>query len=158
MYALMDFDPDGIAILSTYKHGSFRLAHEDGAYHNAPGLNLPDLQWLGVQSHHISRHPVNEGDTETAGSADGQGLTRLTARDRRRAHALLEWDVCAEGGSEPLWRDELQRMLMLNVKVEMQILDEVAGGLVLWLGAALGGVHGARPAVSSGDSDDELLF
>lgn len=156
MFALVDYDPDGIAIMSTYKHGSYRLAHEDVTHKDTPGLTLPHLQWLGVQNHHICQTPVNEGDTETAVLADVQGLMRLTTRDRSKAHRMLEWDVCAEDGPEPTWRAGLQKMLMLNFKAEMQILDELPGGLVSWLSNQLDVVQGWRSAVRSVDSDDEL--
>ncbi|KAF1954227.1 DNA topoisomerase IV, alpha subunit [Byssothecium circinans] len=162
MLAFVDFDPDGIAIMSTYKHGSYRLAHEDVAQKDTPGLHLPELRWLGVQSHHLYRAPVCESSTQTAALADAQGLMRLTARDRRKAHQMLEWDLCAEGGLEPAWRAELQRMLMLNIKAEMQILDELPGGLVSWLGNELDVLQGSawtsRSAVATIDSDDEILF
>ena len=77
---------------------------------------------------------------------------------------MLEWDLCAEGGLEAEWRGELQRMLMLNMKAEMQILDEVAGGLVSWLVSELEmglGAGPANPSASAAGSalpDDELLF
>jgi meiotic recombination protein SPO11 len=151
MYALVDSDPDGIHIMSTYKHGSLRLAHEDVAQADTPGVNLPNLQWLGVQIHHIDQAPGNEGDTATAALADVQGVMKLTARDRTKAHRMLEWGVCGEHGSEPAWRAELQRMLMLNVKAEMQILDELPGGLVSWLSNQLEVMQGRS-------SDDEILF
>ncbi len=158
MFTLVDFDPDGIAIMSTYKYGSYRLAHEDVAHQDTPGLKLPQLQWLGVQSHHMSWTLVNGGDTETAALADAQGLMRLTTRDRRKAQRMLEWDLCAEGGQEAMWRAELQRMLMLNVKAEMQILDERPGGLVSWLSNELSAMQRPRSAVAGLDSDDDVLF
>ena len=158
MFALVDFDPDGIAIMSTYKYGSHRLAHEDVAHQGTPGLKLPDLRWLGVQSHHMSRAPVDEGGTETAALADLQGLMKLTARDRRKAQQMLGWDLCGEDGPEPAWRAELQRMLMLNVKAEMQILDELPGGLLLWLSRALTVMQGKRVDASGIASDDEMLL
>ncbi|KAK7179564.1 type IIb DNA topoisomerase [Paraphaeosphaeria sporulosa] len=151
MHALVDLDPDGIHIMSTYKHGSLRLAHENVAHGNTPGVNLPNLQWIGVKSHHIDRASGNEGDTTTATLADAQGVMKLTARDRKKAHHMLEWGICREYGSEPAWRAELQRMLMLNIKAEMQILDELPGGLVLWLSSRLEVMQG-------GSSDDEILF
>ncbi|KAF2685142.1 DNA topoisomerase IV, alpha subunit [Lentithecium fluviatile CBS 122367] len=155
MFALVDHDPDGIAIMSTYKYGSYRLAHEDIAHKDTPGLKLPELQWLGVQSHHISRTPVNEGVTETAVVTDLQGLMRLSGRDRRKAQQMLEWDICAEDGPEAAWRTELQRMLMLNTKAEMQILDELPGGLVSWLSNELEAKQGLSSAVGA---DEEILF
>lgn len=151
MLALVDLDPDGIHIMSTYKYGSLRLLHEDVTQTDTPGVNLPNLQWLGVQSHHIDRKPGNDGGTTTAALADAQGVLKLTIRDRKKAGHMLEWGVCGEHGSEPSWRAELQRMLMLNIKAEMQILDELPGGLVSWLGNQLDVMQG-------GSADDELLF
>lgn len=133
MYALVDFDPDGIAIMSTYKHGSYSLAHENMTSTGAPGLNLPELCWLGVQGDQIFRSPAGERDTERGATSDAQGLMRLTPRDRMKASRMLEWDLLAETGPEPTWRRELQTMLMLNVKAEMQILEERPGGLAAWL-------------------------
>jgi meiotic recombination protein SPO11 len=156
--ALVDFDPDGIAIMSTYKYGSHRMAHEDVAHKGTAGLKLPDLQWLGVQSHHMSRTPVDERGTKTAAIADLQGLMRLTARDRRKAQRMLEWDVCAEDGLEPTWRTELQRMLMLNVKAEMQILDELPGGLVQWLSNVLGPMQRGCGDACGVALDEEMLL
>jgi meiotic recombination protein SPO11 len=159
MLALADFDPDGIAIMSTYKYGSYRLAHENIAHKDTGGLLLPELQWLGVGSHHISRAPVHEGGTATVAVTDLQGLMRLTTRDRKKAQQMLEWDICAQEGAEAGWRSELQRMLMLNTKAEMQILDEHAGGLVSWLKKELEAMQGLRSAVNrQAASDDEILF
>lgn len=118
VYALMDFDPDGIGILSTYKYGSITLAHENQT------LNVPNIHWLGVRSSDIS------SDEHTHSS---QGLLRLTPRDRRKATKMLEWDVFSEDGREPQWRRQVQTMLMLNVKAEIQILDARREGLVGWL-------------------------
>jgi meiotic recombination protein SPO11 len=162
MFALVDLDPDGIAILSTYKYGSYRLAHEKVTPQDTPGLNLPDMQWLGVKRHHISRTPVGEGSTctDTNAMRELQGIMRLTARDRTRAMRMLEWDLCGDGGLEQAWRHELQMMLMLNTKAEMQVLDELPDGLVSWVSSELDttctqswGLSMDRPG-----SDDGMLF
>lgn len=160
MYALIDLDPDGIAILSTYKYGSYRLAHEDVAPTGTPGLSLPDIRWLGVKSHHMSRTPVGDSDTGTGAMPELQGLMKLTPRDRLKAMRMLEWDLCAEDGPEPEWRRELQTMLMLNLKAEMQILDELPGGLVSWLSneLVLGSKEVLTPPLDSSCSDDGMLF
>jgi meiotic recombination protein SPO11 len=63
---------------------------------------------------------------------------RLTGRDRRKARKMLEWPVLGEDGPEPEWRREMQRMLMLNVKAEMQIFEEQPGGSGRWLKQQLG--------------------
>ncbi|KAF2702997.1 meiosis-specific topoisomerase Spo11 [Pleomassaria siparia CBS 279.74] len=158
MFALVDFDPDGIAIMSTYKHGSYRLAHEDVRPEGTGALCLPQLRWLGVQSHQMSRTPVTEGDTDKDAISEAQGIMRLTTRDRMKARHMLDWDLCAEDGPEQDWRRELQTMLMLNIKAEMQILDELPGGLASWLGTELGGVSGGQTAMACELSDDDMLF
>lgn len=152
----MDLDPDGIAILSTYKYGSYRLAHEDVAPNDTLALSLPDIRWLGVKSHHVSRTPVSEGDTDASAMLQLRGLMNLRQRDRQKAIRMLEWGLCAEDGPEQEWRRELQSMLMLNIKAEMQILDELPCGLVSWLSSELGQLHGQ--SVNSAGSDDGMLF
>lgn len=106
-----------MAIMSTYKYGSMAHTHENGR------LNIPGLQWLGLRS------------SDAVGAEDVQGddtLTRLTARDRSKAVAMLKNNpACASNGPEQEWRTELQRMLMLNVKAETEILYE--RGLEKWI-------------------------
>ncbi|KAE9364749.1 DNA topoisomerase IV, alpha subunit [Stipitochalara longipes BDJ] len=102
IFALVDFDPDGIGIMSTYKHGSITLAHETN-------LTVPSMRWLGVRS-------CDFLETEK----DIQDLLNLTARDRRIAEKMLGKCVSEERDEE--WKRELQVMLVLNVKAEIQIL------------------------------------
>jgi meiotic recombination protein SPO11 len=158
--ALVDLDPDGIAILSTYKYGSYRLVHENVTPKDTPGLSLTKIRWLGVKRHHVSRVPVGESDTNTSVMPELQGLMKLTTRDRTKAARMLEWDLCAEDGPEREWRQELQSMLMLNTKAEMQILDELPGGLVSWLSGKLRKAceQSLWPLEHSAGSDDGMLF
>ncbi|EKD19458.1 meiosis-specific topoisomerase Spo11 [Drepanopeziza brunnea f. sp. 'multigermtubi' MB_m1] len=110
--ALVDFDPDGIGIMATYKHGSQSLAHEQD-------LAVPSVRWLGVRSGDIGAVGVGEGEP---------GLLRLSARDRRVAVRMLE-----RGGQvDAEWMRELRVMLVLNVKAEIQILGG-GGRLAEWL-------------------------
>ncbi|KZM27096.1 ATP binding [Ascochyta rabiei] len=159
MYAFADLDPDGIAIVSTYKHGSYRLAHEDLVLKDAPALSLPNIRWLGVKWHHISRTHTTKSDTDMTSMPELQGLMRLTARDRNKAARMLEWDLCSETGPEQEWRHELQTMLMLNTKAEMQILDEL-GGVALFLSNEIDRTKhsGGAAAVERACSEDGLLF
>jgi meiotic recombination protein SPO11 len=119
--ALVDFDPDGFGIISTYKHGSINLAHE-------PNLAVSSMQWLGVRNTDFLRpREVN----------DIQGLLKLSARDRRIARKMLEKeDVFGEEGIELEWRKEMQVMLMLNVKAEIQVLGN-GENLRRWLDGKL---------------------
>lgn len=131
----MDFDPDGIAIMSTYKHGSFNLSHENEQ------LNVGRLQWLGVRCQDILSKPAGASGCDDARTVvmEPAGLLRLSARDRKKAAKMLEnSEVFREEekgarGAERQWRGELQVMLMLNVKAEMEILAEREGGVVGWV-------------------------
>lgn len=117
----MDFDPDGIAIMSNYKYGSQALSHENSA------LNIASLQWLGVKSSDICQDMV-EGDGKE------QSLLCLSKRDRKKAVKMLESsEVVWEGGLEQSWRRELQVMLMLGVKAEMEALSKKDDGLMDWV-------------------------
>jgi meiotic recombination protein SPO11 len=160
IYAFVDLDPDGIAIMSTYKYGSHRLAHEDAILHDVPTLRLPKLSWLGVKSHQLSQVVAAGRVMHTNMITELQGVMRLTARDRTKAIQMLQWDLCVEGGPEEGWRRELQTMLMLNIKAEMQVLDELPGGMVSWLSRELGQATVPRfePLPDTTDSDDRLLF
>ena len=111
--------------MSTYKHGSDTLSHENGE------LVVPLLQWLGVKREDViqtSHDLTPEGDTGVA-----RGILRMTRRDRTKVAAMLERGVCAESGSEAEWRRELQSMLMTNIKAEIQLLENRPDGLVGWL-------------------------
>jgi meiotic recombination protein SPO11 len=46
--------------------------------------------------------------------------------------------VLAVDGPEPEWRVELQRMMMLNVKAETEILHGRDGGLEGWIEREMG--------------------
>jgi meiotic recombination protein SPO11 len=107
IFALMDFDPDGIAILSTYKHGSISLAHENNS------LVAPSMEWLGIKSDVVREIHVDKS----------QEWLLMTLYDRRKAMRMLENPVFQEA-VEASWRRELQVMLMLNIKAEIQILGK----------------------------------
>ncbi|OJD24808.1 hypothetical protein ACJ73_03830 [Blastomyces percursus] len=121
IFMLVDSDPDGIAIMSTYKYGSRAQAHDN------PNLTVNKMQWLGLQSSEVaSRIEVYQQDEEV--------LIPLASRDRKKAQDMLSRSpVFAEDGPEPAWRGELQHMLMSNVKAEIEILYEREGGIERWL-------------------------
>lgn len=126
VYGLADFDPDGVAILSTYKHGSKALAHENEAH------RVPQLKWLGLRSQNLLLGGNN--------SQAIQGVMTLSPRDRRKAIRLVEQQNTTEDGIDADWAAELRRMLMLNMKAELQLIDAVPGGMVKLLESTL---HGA---------------
>ncbi|KAA8573445.1 hypothetical protein EYC84_005030 [Monilinia fructicola] len=129
IYALVDFDPDGIGIMSTYKHGSAALAHEN------EDLSVPSICWLGLRSTDMMQ-----------GGEKNEGLLKLTKRDRRLALMILQRNVCQDNGDEEEWRRELQIMLMLNKKAEIQIIGN-GDALEDWLNRKLGD-HNIRLGLS----------
>lgn len=74
-------------------------------------------------------------DYSSNNESSGVGLLRLSLRDRKMATGLLKRDMLREddGWSETEWRRELQVMLMLGYKAEMELLGEREGGLEAWL-------------------------
>ena len=108
--------------MSTYKHGSVNLSHENANH------VVPEICWLGLRSCDI------HGEK---GVEESEGLLRLTARDRKKAVKMLEKGLFAEDGMEREWRKELQVMLMLGVKAEMEILAEREGGVERWVDGRL---------------------
>lgn len=108
----MDYDPDGLSILATYKHGSFSLAHEN------EDLITPNIHWIGMKSCFHTTSTSSRGNQY-------QILLPLSARDRRRAKSMLQRPLLAENGDEKEWRRELQVMLILNLKNEIEVLDNM---------------------------------
>lgn len=115
VFGLVDYDPDGLAILHTYKYGSRKMSEDNVA------LVVPRIQWLGLHSLAITGEDRTHRD---------QGLMTLTMRDRHKARKMLEWEEHASFDEREQWRRELQVMLMLNLKAEMQIVDSDSSGLV----------------------------
>lgn len=58
-----------------------------------------------------------------------------------------------ENGMEREWRRELQVMLMLNVKAEMELLDEREGGLEDWVEDSLLARMGGGKQRANDDDD-----
>ncbi|KAE8375914.1 Spo11/DNA topoisomerase VI subunit A [Aspergillus bertholletiae] len=118
-YGLVDSDPDGMAIMSTYKYGSMAHTSQNGR------LNVPCLQLLGLRTSDI---------VSGALSNDDAALIRLTIRDRKKVMTMLSNNpVWAAEGPELEWRTQLQQMLMLNLKAEIEILYDWDGGLEGWI-------------------------
>lgn len=147
IYALVDLDPDGLSILRCYQHGSESLSHESHA-------NIPSMEWLGIKTGHIRQFDIsqpregpegNESPTlhtsnprspvTSTGCKDA--FRYLTVRDRELAARNLKKIVGVgqqrEGDPATMeTKGELQSMLMLGVKAEIEWLDE-SGDLFTWL-------------------------
>jgi meiotic recombination protein SPO11 len=105
---LFDYDPYGIDILKCYQVGSKASAK----------LAIPEMRWIGIKSQDL-----------------GDGTMTLSQADRVRAQNLLGV-MLGEGEVQSSVAEcvsELQRMLMLNVKAEIQVLDTDAGAMMCWL-------------------------
>jgi meiotic recombination protein SPO11 len=175
MYALVDYDPDGLSIFRTYQVGSSSLVHEEDT-------TVPQLRWLGIRSDQLlpSTHSAAYGgssqssqesvNTSSQSSQDSivfsdtgghdellvpdhrrpsrhyrngrmGALSQLTPRDRRMAVNMLR-TVCQEQEigevDDTDQTRELQMMLMLNVKAEIQAVDDL-GDITRWLDEKLRG-------------------
>ncbi|KAK3377542.1 Spo11/DNA topoisomerase VI subunit A [Podospora didyma] len=175
VFALVDFDPHGIAILRTYKTGSQRFEHEEN-------VTVPDLKWLGIRSRDIlscgsgiSSQDSQSSDFQHLGSQRSQDISSqesltfsydgsqeerhnkrrrvrktrdpsetvasLTQADRKKAVSIMK-EICAAEGlgggvaAEMEQKSELQRMMMLNIKAEIQAVDNY-GDITDWLNERL---------------------
>ena len=138
----MDYDTDGLAIFYTYAYGSMSMTHENHA------LVVPSMRLLGLRAADLAACANDyyaHLDTVEGGSETEVELPMLSLRERRRTERLLErcygkGEVSGDAtnniekkseGKFELQR-ELQVMLMLGVKAEIQVLDRRYGGLELW--------------------------
>ncbi|PFH63393.1 hypothetical protein XA68_12357 [Ophiocordyceps unilateralis] len=136
---LTDLDPDGLNIFRCYRFGTDFVAHDAAAYN-------PGIRWLGIKTRHVqdAAHQFNQSQRltpsivfKTSISSTGcrDPISHLTARDRKLARHMLAriTSRCPEEDAEAeQLKLETQTMLMMNVKAEMQWLDD-AGDLISWL-------------------------
>ncbi|KAF4995184.1 hypothetical protein FGRMN_5322 [Fusarium graminum] len=140
---LFDYDPDGIKILRCYRYGSDRLSHE-------ADLSTPALQWLGINSTHLLRDYNGTSHSSSyflsqssqvpiTSTSSRDPVSYLSARERNAATSTLnkaehpsvdEFEGCE-------MRRELQLMLMLGLKAEIEWVDEF-GDLCSWLDDEIG--------------------
>lgn len=120
LYGLFDHDPDGFAIFHTYKDGSFALSYDK------VNLIVPRLRLLRFQSHQVSLPDLVPAGTD-------QFLLPMTQRDREKATSMLRWKPSGTAAEQRRWNEDLQSMLMTNNKAEIEILDQLPGGMSRWL-------------------------
>ncbi|KAH0429058.1 type IIB DNA topoisomerase [Colletotrichum camelliae] len=140
IYGLVDFDPYGVNIMRCYSHGSRGHSHE-------VGVTVPSMQWLGIKSGDlVGRRDLVDDDAAHTEVPDPtfsrrqqyesnfEATDALKERDRKIAKTLLGNipDDLDEYNIE--CRRELQIMLFLNVKAEIQAVDD-AGDISNWLDA-----------------------
>jgi meiotic recombination protein SPO11 len=141
--------------MRTYRYGSKRLGHEEN-------VATPQLRWLGILSDDILldvtsgdnesqegsqslpgqetsiQGSQNERPTKrarvTKANTPAESISPLSQRDRKKAVEVMR-EISAAGsmnGDEANQMRELQRMLMLNIKAEMQMVDNY-GDITGWL-------------------------
>ncbi|WVR07266.1 hypothetical protein IAU60_004307 [Kwoniella sp. DSM 27419] len=104
LFALVDADPHGLSILSTYTLGSRSTAHA----HEYSGLALGDrLEWMGVKASDLGRLGVSYDELLPLEKGDIQLATSMLRR-----HADLPRD----------WKRELCQIIHLNRKAEIEIV------------------------------------
>ncbi|EGX87904.1 meiotic recombination protein spo11 [Cordyceps militaris CM01] len=136
MLVLSDFDPDGLSIFSCYRYGTTNFSHESS------NVRI-NFGWLGIQSGHLgtlhnNRLASGAGSSAQTGVWSDNCLVNLTIRDRLCAFRMLRKSFDAGDGDfeQILMRRELQIMLMLGTKAEIQFLDD-SGDITHWLNNAL---------------------
>ncbi|KAL7953006.1 DNA topoisomerase IV, alpha subunit [Trichoderma compactum] len=148
IFVLADYDPDGLNILRHYRLKSEIVSQ---------GFTAPAIRWLGIKSQDLLEResrldmlgipspdnvqlPDGQSSKESSGSKSSisstecrEPISALSTRDRNVAVGILKKVV--ESGDEPAaleLKRELQVMLMMGIKAEIQWLDE-AGNLTEWL-------------------------
>ncbi|KAK4174401.1 putative meiosis-specific topoisomerase [Triangularia setosa] len=159
IFGLADFDPDGVSIVQTYQNGSRRLEHENEA--TVPSLRWLGVRSNDLLSSGESPVFDDEEDQESQAATSlgsshllersdhhrpakrpklsgfqnpSETVLSLTLRDRRKAADILR-GICSidqPSNDELDQTQELQRMLMLNIKAEIQAVDNY-GDLSTWL-------------------------
>ncbi|KAL7919135.1 Spo11/DNA topoisomerase VI subunit A [Trichoderma austrokoningii] len=155
IFALVDYDPDGLNIFYCYRFKSNTAIQETD-------VMAPGIRWLGIRSQDLleieiyfnnatrqpsasQQLPSSQSSQESCSSKASISSTEcrdpissLSTRDRKVAVGVLEKLLDVKDDLEVVQIQlELQIMLMMGVKAEIQWLDE-AGNLTDWLDFKLG--------------------
>eukprot|EP00268_Persea_americana_P048923 TRINITY_DN5203_c2_g1_i14.p1 TRINITY_DN5203_c2_g1~~TRINITY_DN5203_c2_g1_i14.p1 ORF type:complete len:219 (-),score=41.12 TRINITY_DN5203_c2_g1_i14:225-881(-) len=100
-YCLVDCDPYGFDILTTYRFGSMNMAFD------AKLLRVPEIRWLGVFPSDAKKYHLPDCC-----------LVPLTPKDKNKAETMLQ--RCYLHREAPQWRSELGIMLQRGMKFEIE--------------------------------------
>ncbi|KAF9501661.1 DNA topoisomerase IV, alpha subunit [Pleurotus eryngii] len=100
--ALVDGDPYGLDILSTYKYGSNSLKHENHK------LAAERVQWVGLRIGELADFQI-----------EMNSLIPITRHDEKKALSMLSRQLTLPQA----WRKELMRMLHMRRKAEIEVLS-----------------------------------
>ena len=124
MFGLFDFDPYGVDILKCYRWGSRASAAE-------PDIAIPGMRWIGVKSDSLF---LSQAGESICGLNEGD---RIRARNIVDALTINAETRCVVPGAGDCV-EELQRMLMLNQKAEIQSIGPTSyDGLLKYLQEAM---------------------
>uniref|UniRef100_A0A1D1YDQ0 DNA topoisomerase (ATP-hydrolyzing) n=1 Tax=Anthurium amnicola TaxID=1678845 RepID=A0A1D1YDQ0_9ARAE len=104
VYCLVDCDPYGFDILTTYRFGSMQMAYD------AKLMCVPEVRWLGVFPSDHEKYNLPD-----------RCLLPLTPEEKKKTEAMLL--RCYLHKEAPDWRLELERMLQKGVKFEIEALS-----------------------------------
>lgn len=161
---LVDFDPDGLNIFRCYRY-SLCSSPSGGVDATNAGAS-----WMGVKSSHLCQLTAQQDGSETCpaelASRHARHLSRsgvtarrpisstdsrdpvayLSSRDRKSAVDTLAKlsSLSPQDNEASELNRELQVMLMMSVKAEIQWLDD-AGDLSSWLDKAIGATLSGSP-------------
>ncbi|KAL4567276.1 hypothetical protein LXL04_022855 [Taraxacum kok-saghyz] len=103
-YCLVDCDPYGFDILTTYRFGSMQMAYD------AKILRLPEIKWIGVFPSDADKYKIPQ-----------HCLLPMTPEDKMKTEAIL--NRCYLKRVVPEWRVEVELMLEKGVKFEIEALS-----------------------------------
>ena len=92
--------------------------------HEGDRARTPSLQWLGCHSDDMVGHSDQSRNV---------GICQMSQRDQKKAVNMLQWPFMAEDWIEPRWRRELQIMLMLGHKFEIEMIEDIQARLRLYM-------------------------
>ena len=157
IFVLVDYDPDGLNIFRCYRYAPGRSA-VPSSVENA------GIRWLGIKSSNLlefetvsrrtrsspvqdeerrNHHDAQTGSSRTSNASIAsthcrEPISQLTARDRKSAIGTLSKvsKVSPRDNEAAELQRELQVMLIMGVKAEIQWLDD-SGDIVEWLDETL---------------------
>ncbi|CAI9088235.1 OLC1v1022514C1 [Oldenlandia corymbosa var. corymbosa] len=103
-YCLVDCDPYGFDILTTYRFGSMQMAYD------AKYLCIPEIRWLGVFPSEVDKYCLPR-----------QCLLPFTKEDKMKVEAMLPRCYLAREALQ--WRVELELLLQRGFKCEIEALS-----------------------------------
>lgn len=107
MLCLVDFDPHGLEILTTYKFGSSAMGRANQS------LTVSSMRWLGIHSSDFAH--------------DEPCLIPFTPQDQVKLEAILSRPLTSRMDDSQSWTVEILKMQTMQLKAEIEVLAEQSG-------------------------------